>query len=44
MTIAVSAPTTSGNYVLRHRMLKQLNNSQVTWFNQILKANVTVSP
>ncbi|MEK6226823.1 MAG: IPT/TIG domain-containing protein, partial [Chloroflexota bacterium] len=38
LTVAVTAPGTSGSYVLRHRMVKEY----VAWFDQIQKTNVTV--
>src|SRR5437867_4341924 len=37
-TAAVTAPTTAGSYVLRHRMLK----TNVAWFDQIQKTAVAV--
>src|SRR5207245_1832819 len=40
LTVAVTAPTTAGSYVLRHRLVKD----GVAWFDQIQKTDVTVSP
>lgn len=37
--VNVTAPTAPGNYVLRHRMVKE----GVVWFDQIQKANVVVN-
>ncbi len=39
LTVAVIAPTTSGAYVLRARMVKEA----VAWFDQIQKTNVAVA-
>jgi hypothetical protein len=39
LTISVTAPLTGGNYVLRHRMVKE----GVNWFNQMKKTNVVVA-
>lgn len=38
LSVSVTAPTTAGSYVLRHRMVKE----DVAWFDQIQKTNVTV--
>ena len=38
MTVNITAPTTGGNYVLRHRMVKE----NFAWFNEIQKTNVTL--
>jgi hypothetical protein len=38
MTVTVTAPTTPGSYVLRHRTVKE----NVAWFNQIQKTAVVV--
>ncbi len=40
VTVTVTAPASPAGYVLRHRMVKEA----VAWFDQIQKANVTVSP
>src|SRR5439155_859945 len=39
LSVDVTAPTTAGNFILRHRMMKE----GVAWFDQIQKTNVVVS-
>src|SRR2546430_846915 len=39
LSVDVTAPSAAGNYVLRHRMVKE----GVAWFDQIQKTTVTVS-
>jgi hypothetical protein len=39
ITVGVTAPSTAGSYVLRHRMVQE----NVAWFGQIQKTNVTVA-
>src|SRR5438552_2881114 len=40
LSVDVTAPTTAGNFILRHRMMKE----GVAWFDQIQKTNVVVLP
>ncbi len=39
LTVTVTAPSTGGSYVLRHRMLKE----GIAWFADVQKTGVTVA-
>ncbi len=38
LSVTMTAPTTAGSYILRHRMVKE----NVRWFNEMLKTSVTI--